>query len=134
MTKQLTERRLGQIKDVAREIVLEIEPAERLSFNGVWDAEVERILPRDQDEDSAAAMRFSDIGFGYPLIASIVIPAAIYIGSRIVDKLTDGAIDKVLEKARELLLGQREDSSVRLSDEQVDVIVEKLVERLKKDS
>jgi hypothetical protein len=113
------------------EIVIEIAPAEELSFDGVWSDAL--AIP---DADLTRAMRSeggANLGLGgveIPLLSAVIAPVAVWLAKRVSEKAADLVIGDLLKLVRDRLSGNRKTTAGELGDADIDRIAARLVERI----
>lgn len=119
------------IREVALEAVLICVPEEEFSFDGVWEDYIDNpqtdFLSQIEIDNG---VRFDVSKIGAPLLSATVIPLAFWVANKVTSKILDNGMDDLLERLKVSLQANRDHSSGRLSDEDIDRIASRLAKRL----
>jgi len=121
-----------KVLKVVEELTFEYSPGEQLSLSGVWNDYVlnKGKEPPEQDVGKLGS-RFGWAAPGLPLFVSVIIPLALWTAKRIGEKVADEGIKEIIEEVRNWLGIKRKTATVTLTDEQIDQIANRLVQRLR---
>jgi hypothetical protein len=122
---------IERARSASFELVMEMAPAEELSFDGVWsdalaipDADLNRAMQLEGGSKLVLG------GVEIPLLSAVIAPVAIWLAKRVGEKATDVVIDGFLKPVGDRLRNRRNSTAGELSDAEIDRIAARLVTRI----
>ena len=86
----LTESELREIHDASLEVIQQLAPRERYSFEGIWSDTVNEL---SANFDQLEAPGFAIPTEGHLILSTIVIPAGLWLGKKLADGVVGAPVD-----------------------------------------